>query len=915
MTTDFKTLYGKDKLNYFSLPNRDELLKVSILFNSKKAIEQYNFITKPLSDLKYPNCNVAILTGLKNEIIVIDIDLYKMNDDSLFIKKYGNDINGIVKRFNTLAVKSPKGGLHLYFHYDDELTQTQSDDHFIDIRSNGGYILCPPSSIDLKYYECINNVDIIDIPRDFKEFLLTNLYKKNNKKDKIKNNDAIINDDYSYNYSVNITENELATILLNIPNDYINKYTLWTEILRACKFCNMYKPFDDWSKKTTMDNYDEDNNLRLWNNSKPSHEHFIHMLNIAGLKNTFTFKKINDYNFDNVKYFDREKVGKLFKPKINYLVKSDTGTGKSTSFINYIASLQNKKFISITSRVSLAYEQFNKFKENNIDVKLYDKYDYGINDSIIITPESSILLQYIDISDHILFMDEFDSIIKHILDSSTCSKNRKLIFKMILKMLYSCKQFICVDADISDISKSVLDFIAKNETSKYQFYINKFKNYSGVNVDIIYNEDDFFTKLYKQKKFIVCTDSKDVSEYIYKKLNNKKILLINSLTELKHYNLDDYDLIIYSPKIIYGLDSVMERPVYGEYTCETISPTQMIQQITRCRNITRVYLYFENIVTKANKYDNIDEVHKRYEYLLHNFSIECHDANKKKNNIDYSDFYEAVELDENIFHEEIDKLFKRLFIQHIYNLDSYNTNKKLHVIDIMKNRGFIINDDRKNIFLCDSNTGKSDNRKEILQEIKNEKLENFNIESFKVNNLNEYLNIPVDKISDYADIFIDNNKFNEHMNISNYFFKHNYDNIINLDSKNDFDIKKCDDVKIKMKLLDDMLSKLNLNKNNIHTFKPSNDFKIDNHEELQKKYINLFRCRGDNIDFSKDTHLYRYSCIIINDLFNNLIDCQRKKINGHDIQIRTIKDDVIEYHRTLYNFRKQNKEPKKKIFK
>ena len=87
-----------------------------------------------------------LLTGKINNIFIIDIDNI-------------NHWNQIIKRKNkkepkTVKVKSGSGGVHLYFKYTDELNDIKSTtkcfgkNYNIDIRTNGGCIIVPPT----KYY-------------------------------------------------------------------------------------------------------------------------------------------------------------------------------------------------------------------------------------------------------------------------------------------------------------------------------------------------------------------------------------------------------------------------------------------------------------------------------------------------------------------------------------------------------------------------------------------------------------------------------------------------------------------------------------------------------------------------------------------------------------------------------------------
>lgn len=53
-----------------------------------------------------------------------------------------------------------------------------------------------------------------------------------------------------------------------------------------------------------------------------------------------------------------------------------------------------------------------------------------------------------------------------------------------------------------------------------------------------------------------------------------------------------HDKIIFTPKIIYGLDSTLVRPIICYYMEVSISPKAMVQQICRARNITSLHFYF-----------------------------------------------------------------------------------------------------------------------------------------------------------------------------------------------------------------------------------------------------------------------------------------------------------------------------------
>ena len=127
--------------------------------------------------IKYPKCNWAVRTGRVSNVTVIDIDM-KENCNGLenFLKetynydkpeKFGDkdflkflEKNGALTRI----VKTPGGGYHLYYKYAEDVKQTTSIIDGVDIRNDGGYVVCEPSSDPRGTYTLISETDIIFMP-------------------------------------------------------------------------------------------------------------------------------------------------------------------------------------------------------------------------------------------------------------------------------------------------------------------------------------------------------------------------------------------------------------------------------------------------------------------------------------------------------------------------------------------------------------------------------------------------------------------------------------------------------------------------------------------------------------------------------------------------------------------------------
>ncbi len=297
-------------------------------------------------------------------------------------------------------------------------------------------------------------------------------------------------------------------------------------------------------------------------------------------------------------------------------------------------------FISIVSRVSLGIEQMRIFKNDGIDVWWHEDISkeckkgafWGMweGDNIIITVDSLIKLQNWDngaFSNYVIYLDEFNSLIKHLINCPTMVKTRQQVYMILLKLLKNCKRFIGTDADINDIS---LRYLQANNL-EFNYIENSYKHNKGVEATEIFSFNKFIKAVNSEDKWLICCDSKTQSEVIAHINASTDYLLITSDgwldSKTKQFikgekNLDSHDRVIYSPAVLYGLDSVMKRPVFCYYKCQTIDPEEMIQQICRCRNITYVKYLFARKKWLPYKYHDFSEIvdeikeYQQYGYKL-----------------------------------------------------------------------------------------------------------------------------------------------------------------------------------------------------------------------------------------------------------------------------------------------------------
>jgi len=114
---------------------------------------------------------IGILTGQISKITVLDIDDVERFLSSTGIKR--EELEKLLKE--TVAVRTPSGGYHIYFKYDHDLKQTTKQGQGYDIRNDGGLIVIPPSRVWHEkdpVYAFIGVEQISEIPKWLKEKLV-----------------------------------------------------------------------------------------------------------------------------------------------------------------------------------------------------------------------------------------------------------------------------------------------------------------------------------------------------------------------------------------------------------------------------------------------------------------------------------------------------------------------------------------------------------------------------------------------------------------------------------------------------------------------------------------------------------------------------------------------------------------------
>ena len=217
-----------------------------------------------------------------------------------------------------------------------------------------------------------------------------------------------------------------------------------------------------------------------------------------------------------------------------------------------------QKFLSVVSRVSLGKEQYHSFNQEGIDCHFYANHWAEEGDSMITTIDSIKGCSRImpNIHEYTIFIDEFNSLLEYIFQADAClNKSRALIWQHLIYILKNCKNFVCVDADISDLCFKFLSYINRD----FDYIKNKYKHNKGVKAIEIYGQQNLIKKINSCSKYIVACDSKKAAEYIYLHTGKKAKLLTSKTDKLDEETINDYVFVFKKRNLISVVISILKN--------------------------------------------------------------------------------------------------------------------------------------------------------------------------------------------------------------------------------------------------------------------------------------------------------------------------------------------------------------------
>lgn len=855
----------------------NNLHKFEVIKNNKTPSCKWTNANNHKKNIDLNKYNVGIPTGKINNIIVLDVDKKDdgINEFNNYIKQYGD--------INTLTVKTPNDGLHLYFlykhsndtvqHLIDEslINKTKYRNKGLDIRSNGGYIVGPNSSINNKQYDIIKQVDVIEMPENLALWLLEGC--NNIKKNKNINNNPIIYNANNYKYI--ITDDEINNILNKLDDSYFNNYDKWLIVLTVLKNLNKFDIFNSFSKKSNKYNYE--NNVKLWNYNKGFIDinYLIKRINKEQKSNLSIIERVKllseniiDNNIKNIS-FNKEFIdidNNIFNLYDTIIIQSDTGTGKTTHIAKqlnrYIKNTNNKyQIISIVNLINLANQQLKTFNDADIKLISYKDENKNINnDHIVICINSLLIFNYMSddfFKDKILYIDEINSFLENLTMNDLLNKNIKIIYEILIKIIKKSHKIIFSDAHIKN---NVFDFIKFRNNDTKIFIKNEYNKYKNINAICVKDENLFINKLLDSIKnnnlFLFGCDSCSVITKLYykciKEYKNKEkdFILITSenpfiLTDANKQFKNKW--VFYSPSIITGVDfSIDVKQDHFIYVKgNTINPTSIYQQSTRNRNINNLYYYFES---KQHDfiYNSLEDVKTFYKNMIK--------TNDLINNV-------CRQFNENDDTYIIENTFFNLFCFNEYNNDCYNTNKKSHFENILINKGFILKTEGDNIKISNDTNKELNiliNSVDIIKEYLNDTNDNksLNIKYEQLCNSIQFFNLKEDDLLLYKGILTD--KFER----LHYF---NFIKMLQTDDKIDTNIRELNNSSYEIKLINTIENKINIIKKIYNKHK----IKYLSLDEFDK--INKIDITNDEYDLIKYLFRTTKSKPINNDEFKKMV--------------------------------------------
>lgn len=589
------------------------------------------------------------------------------------------------------------------------------------------------------------------------------------------------------------------------------------------------------------------------------------------------------------KYLSNMFTYDMYKNNDIIVLQSCCGTGKTYSVSKYIAD-SNDKVISIINRKSLLVAQIKEFNDKGVELNNYENKDtYDLNENGIICINS--IMKYARQSDEhfknfVIYIDEINSFLETITHSHILTKDIKLVYETLTRILKNCKKIIMSDHQITDAVFHLFRSIRKNK--KVLYVKNNFLKFKGVHSEYIKNEKKYKNRIENTMKeydgFFAGFDSAHVATLYYNELKHKTerdCILVTDETRVKiPHDLSVWEgkYIFYSPKIETGVDFNIDtkQPVFFHMKGKSVLPTSSFQMICRTRNMESLTWYAAEPEDKYKNYDSLNDA--------------CNKILEQKKNTNLYMCSSYLNEDDELTYAP--NSFYNMYIFNEYIRDIYEHDKIEMLKLILNESGFICNED-------DTETP------EKLDKVTKEKMENLT-EKATDKTFDDWINKDIecemfdirsamlglkddDDKKKYREHITDKYKYNDHFKIIDLLKDENY---INSKAENalsnsyvEFGI---DNIKSKIKLLYEFEKQANIKRFDFTEI--NDDCDIDDTTWIMIKKI--FR---KSTEKPKNAHAIKKVYV---SMINNIVELYasermgKKKVQIYKINLELIKQAV-----------------------
>jgi Bifunctional DNA primase/polymerase, N-terminal/Origin of replication binding protein len=313
------------------------------------------------------------------------------------------------------------------------------------------------------------------------------------------------------------------------------------------------------------------------------------------------------------------------------VIRSCLGTGKSYSARLICKKNRGAKILIISARISLDRNIAQNLNADLPPAEQFVLYSDAINSDGRIVG-NRIVCQVdscwkIDVSDYdILIIDEPRGTMSHVMNMAN-----KRAFEAVKQRIQSTPRVLVTDAFIDDSTISTLEnmvgtkaYVVDNEYRRY--------THETAYISVIDTTDVYYLRvlaLVGDKVKLACPCSSiEVASNLHKDIISKfpdtRVLLMTAEThDTKHIHPDEwvnYDVIIYSPTIVYGVSFDVEdhfEIVCAYFDNNTISSVDCVQMLKRVRNSEHTEVYYKHtnprhaLITSEKQFDAyVDEIDK-----------------------------------------------------------------------------------------------------------------------------------------------------------------------------------------------------------------------------------------------------------------------------------------------------------------